>query len=460
MRHLFRVGEAAAALALLWACVAGCAAVRSSPAAPRAEACAGVEPVDVIHHAIELSVHLQPPSLSGSGRLDVKVRQATAALAIDAHGLRISEVSTSAGAVSWAQSADRLCITLPKPLIQGTALSVSLKWEVSSARNTPTFLSDEVWAGYDTAAWMPTVMDSAQRATLSLAITADEALEVAASGHFTGRAARGKGLTAHTFTLETPTPPFLYAFAVGRFEEATLISDGVRFRALGPPGADLLGALTLTAEMARFLAERTATPLPTGEYLQVFVHGQAAQEAAGMAILSASALDDVRVDPTDDWIFAHELAHQWFAWLVPCADFSDFWLNEGLATFLVGVVKEHRWGRPAYEKELDVWRQRSAKVHAEGRDAPVSLFAVAQRPPRDNELRARGVTYFRGALVLHRLRLELGEDAFWDGIRRYVKARPPAGARSEDLRAALEAASGRELRAFFARWVYSPAADL
>jgi aminopeptidase N len=215
--------------------------------------------------------------------------------------------------------------------------------------------------------------------------------------------------------------------------------------------------------MYRLLVELTGVPLPASEYTQVFVHGDAAQEAAGIALLAESSLTDVRADPTEDWIFSHELAHQWFGWLVPCADFADFWLNEGFATFFVALAKERRWGRAAYEKEVALWRERSAKVHAEGRDAPLSLSSPAlplTSAPKESELQARGITYSRGALVLHKLRTELGEDHFRAGIRRYIKDRAGKGARTEDLRQAFEAVSGRDLKAFFSRWVYAPAFDL
>ncbi len=59
-----------------------------------------------------------------------------------------------------------------------------------------------------------------------------------------------------------------------------------------------------------------------------------------------------------------------------------------------------------------------------------------------------------------KLRGERGDAVFWDGIRGYVKDRAGKGARSEDLRVALEAASGRDLRPFFATWVYASAPDL
>ena len=215
--------------------------------------------------------------------------------------------------------------------------------------------------------------------------------------------------------------------------------------------------------MLRFLVERTGRRPPGREYVQVFVDGDAAQEAAGMALLAASSLDDARSDPQDDWIFSHELAHQWFGWLIPCADFHDFWLNEGMATFLVAATKEARWGRAAYDQEIAHWRTRSAKAHADGRDAPLSPHAPGVpllAPPRDTELPVRGITYYRGALALDKLRHELGDPIFWSGMRRYVRTQAGQNTRTEQLRAAFETASGRDLEPFFSRWIYTPAPDL
>jgi aminopeptidase N len=258
--------------------------------------------------------------------------------------------------------------------------------------------------------------------------------------------------------LDRPSPPFLFAFAAGTFDEATLAIPGEkRLRALGPKGSDLARALAITAPMVAFLASHTGAPLPSTEYTQVFVPGDAAQEAAAFAMLSASSIDDVTRDPTEDWIFSHELAHQWFAWLVPCADFGDFWLNEGFATFFVAAMKEERHGRAAYDREVALWTKRSAKVHADGKDAPVSMSDPSRpsRPgPTEAELPPRGVTYSRGALVLDRLRRDLGDATFWDGVRRYVADRAGKSARTEDLRRAMEAASGRDLAPFFATRVY------
>jgi aminopeptidase N len=52
------------------------------------------------------------------------------------------------------------------------------------------------------------------------------------------------------------------------------------------------------------------------------------------------------------------------------------------------------------------------------------------------------------------LRSRLGDDAFFSGIRDYYEAHKHSTATSEDLRRALEKASGKDLQQFFARWVY------
>ena len=62
--------------------------------------------------------------------------------------------------------------------------------------------------------------------------------------------------------------------------------------------------------------------------------------------------------------------------------------------------------------------------------------------------------YQKGAWVLHMLRSSLGDDAFFRGLRGYYESHKNATASTEDLRAALEKSSGRDLRWFFTRWVY------
>ena len=54
-----------------------------------------------------------------------------------------------------------------------------------------------------------------------------------------------------------------------------------------------------------------------------------------MAIIGTEMIEPILTDPTEDWVIAHELAHQWWGNAVTCADWSELWLNEGLTVFMV-----------------------------------------------------------------------------------------------------------------------------
>ena len=65
-----------------------------------------------------------------------------------------------------------------------------------------------------------------------------------------------------------------------------------------------------------------------------------------------------------------------------------------------------------------------------------------------------GVTYAKGACVLHMLRGLLGDEAWWKGIRGYVAAHKLEVVETDDFRKAMETASGKDLKWFFDQWVY------
>ena len=52
------------------------------------------------------------------------------------------------------------------------------------------------------------------------------------------------------------------------------------------------------------------------------------------------------------------------------------------------------------------------------------------------------------------LRSQLGDESFFKGIKAYYDSHKNGNATSEDLRSALEKASGKDLSNFFKRWIY------
>lgn len=179
------------------------------------------------------------------------------------------------------------------------------------------------------------------------------------------------------------------------------------------------------------------------------VEGTEAQEAATYSILGSAALPAKADDPSEDWAIAHELAHQWWGNLITCTTLTDFWLNEGITTFMTAAWKEHRYGRAAYDAELDVARHRLDKAKAQGFDKPLAWDG--HYPTLGIR---RAVQYSKGALFLDHLRTTLGDAAFWSGLRRYTRAHSGGTVTSIDFERAMEGSSGRDLQPMFAKWVF------
>jgi aminopeptidase N len=145
-----------------------------------------------------------------------------------------------------------------------------------------------------------------------------------------------------------------------------------------------------------------------------------------------------------DYILVHEFAHEWWGNAVTAADWGDFWLHEGFATYAEGVYVERRDGREAAER---FFAQMARTVPRRG-----SLYRG--RGSSSGEAYA-GLLYGKGAMVLDTLRHFVDDDeVWWNALREFQRRFRYANARTEDFQAVLEELSGREWGRFFAEWVH------
>jgi hypothetical protein len=116
---------------------------------------------------------------------------------------------------------------------------------------------------------------------------------------------------------------------------------------------------------------------------------------------------------------------------------------------MTAAWKEHRFGRAAYVAELDIARRRVARLKEAGGDRPLA-FAGAY----PSLAARRAVQYSKGVLFLDHLRTQLGEEAFWKGLKSFTRTHAGGVVESRDFQRAFEKASGRDLGAMFDEWVY------
>ena len=231
-----------------------------------------------------------------------------------------------------------------------------------------------------------------------------------ASGRLIATLPAPPGLQRVVWEETQPYSPYLYGFAAGRLSQVTLHAGPTELLLFGAgvTAADLEARFRPTDNMFRFFEQKATIALPRPTYAQVLVPGSEAQEKTSFSLIGREELDPILVDETEDWVIAHELAHQWWGNLITCKDWTHFWLNEGITSFMVAAYKEPRWGAAAYARELSLLRVR----HQRAIDASFDVkLAFAGDYPSLTIRRA--ITYSKAALFLDLLRRQLGDPAFW-----------------------------------------------
>ncbi|MBN2571826.1 MAG: T9SS type A sorting domain-containing protein [Ignavibacteriales bacterium] len=149
----------------------------------------------------------------------------------------------------------------------------------------------------------------------------------------------------------------------------------------------------------------------------------------------------------NEFIIAHELAHQWFGDKITCVDWQNIWLNEGFATYAEKLYAEVKYGKLVYD-DLVLQMMTSAK-NAKG---SVYVKDINQR----TEIFNRARSYDKGGTILHMLRGVVGDNLFFEILKDYATDSSLAYgvAVTEDFKNIAEKISGQDLDYFFDEWVY------
>src|SRR5256714_7385650 len=273
-----------------------------------------------------------------------------------------------------------------------------------------------------------------------------------------------------------PTPSmssYLNVFVAGELDAIETKAAGTQIRVIATKGKAEWGryALESTAQILDYYNDYFGVRYPLPKLDQIAVpggFGGAMENWGGITYYESALLFDPKKSSaaTRQRIYevvAHETAHQWFGDLVTMAWWDNLWLNEGFASWMGSKCTAH------FNPEWEVWLARNiqrdparrtgiAKEVAMEGDARSTTHAIQQ--PVANESDANSafddITYRKGQSFLRMLEGFLGEDAFCDGICRYIAAHKYSNSTTADLWNALSEASGKPVGEIAAAWTEQP----
>jgi hypothetical protein len=151
-----------------------------------------------------------------------------------------------------------------------------------------------------------------------------------------------------------------------------------------------------------------------------------------------------------EFFLAHELAHQWWGQAIGWKNYHEQWISEGFAQYFSALYAQRAHGDASFNAMLRQFRRWSLSESDQG---PVDLgyrLGLIQGQGRI----FRAIIYNKGASVLHMLRRFVGDEAFFNGLRRFYSEQKFQKAGTDDFERAMETASGRSLDRFFDRWIH------
>jgi len=159
-----------------------------------------------------------------------------------------------------------------------------------------------------------------------------------------------------------------------------------------------------------------------------------------------------------DWLHHHELGHEWWGNLVTVSDWRDFWIHEGLCTYMQNLYAEEREGNMAYHHAMYENRRRIQNENPVVPNKPTSVQGMDETVGND--------IYFKGSWVVHMLRYLIGKEQTLEILRRfaYPTARLEQSTDGSAIRFVTtdefvelaEKVSGRDLHWFFNLYLSQP----
>jgi hypothetical protein len=422
---------------------------------------------DVLHYHINLSLKkLSQKQLFGTTHVYVQSkRNSLTSVRLDLKGLQVSNVFMSNEPATFTQIGEQLIIHLPSPLMNDDTAMLAISYSGQPQ-------TDPKWGGFffngDFAfnmgvgmgsvphsfgrVWFPCVDNFRDRATFDFTITTDTGFVAVCGGILLTEIKQGDSVVWH-WQLNQTIPTYLASVAVGKYVFVKYDFKGTQSNFpvwLAANAADTVklknSFIRLNKALQCFESRFGPHKFDRVGYAAVPFNSGAMEHAANIAY-PIYAIDGTANYET---LMAHELAHSWWGNLVTCADAHDMWLNEGWASFCEALFLECAYG---YERYLDHIQTKRTTVmlnaaRNDGGWLPVSGVKA------ENTYGTH--VYKKGALVVHSLRVFMGDSAFFAACKSYIEQFSFTHANTEDLKKYFQQFTPRNLTDFFNHWVYEP----
>jgi aminopeptidase N len=426
---------------------------------------------DVRHYLLKVSYNPATDRLVGVTTISARATQNLSRFNLDFVGLTVRSIKVDGRAARWSRTEHELTVTPAHGLRKGRRFTTVVRYDGVPITQElvlgPGFTIEAGFIHTDdgaivagqpevAASWFPVNDHPIDKASYTFVVTAPADLQVVANGRLLARKRHG---ARRTWVWNAPEPmaSYLATVDIGKFDTRRYRTNGLwMYDALDPDlfdqpapgpgsyGAIAQGSFARQGEILGFLERRFGPyPFSTGggivddyDNLQFALETQTRPVYSKLFFTSPEAGDSVVV---------HELAHQWFGDSVALAEWKHIWLNEGFATYASWMWAEEE-GLGTAQEQFDALYN--------GIPAGDPFWNVVIGDP-GREFLFDNAVYFRGAMAVHALRVEVGDRDFFRILRAWTRRGGGGNGTIPQFIRLAERISGQQLDDLFQTWLFT-----
>ena len=438
--------------------------------------------VDLIHEKVEISFDWAKRRANGRATLVMKPWfYSTDRVSLDAKNFDIDRVAFAgqAGSLKYDYDNEKLTVYLGRTFSRRDTFSIEITYlakpeERDDFGGSDAITSDkglyfinadgtdpekprQIWTQGETESnsfWMPTVDKPNERCTQEMYITVEDKYKTLSNGLLISSVRNSDGTRTDYWKMDKPHAPYLFMMAIGEFAVVKDKWRGIDVDYYVEPKFEPQAREIYphTVEMLEFFSGKLNYTYPWQKYAQVVVRDyvSGAMENTTAVIFGEfmqKSARELRFDSeTNEKVVAHEMFHHWFGDLVTTESWANLTLNEGFANYSEYLWFEHKHGREAADNHLMNEQQGYIESAYEG-GHPLIHYGYGSREDMFD-----AHSYNKGGCVLHMLRLQLGDEAFFESLNRYLRDNEYTAVEVDELRMAFEEVTGQDLHWFFDQW--------
>lgn len=437
---------------------------------------------DLLHTRLEIKPDWAKQYLYGTATLKLKPYfYAQSTLELDAKGFDIQQVMMNTQLLKYKYDDHKLTIELGREFTRKDTFTVQIKYVAKpnelelkgslaitadkglyfiNADGSKPEIPRQIWTQGETEAnscWFPTIDSPNEKMTQEIYLTVDNQYVTLSNGKLVESKNNTDGTRTDYWRMDKPHAPYLTMIAVGEFKKVidpNYKDFEVSYYVEPAYEKYALNIFGRTPEMIRYFEQLLGVKYQWDKYSQIAVreYVSGAMENTTATIHGDFIQKDKAqlVDDNDDGVIAHELFHHWFGDLVTCESWANLPLNESFADYSEYLWISHKYGQD--EGDLTAYSALSQYL-TEAEEKRESLIRYRYL---DKEDMFDSHSYAKGGRILHLLRKTVGDEAFFEALKRYLQKNAFGTAELSDLRKAFEEVTGFDLNWFFDQWFLKP----